>query len=442
MKILGLDTGTTTISAVVFDDEKNEVAASRTVSNDFFISTENEWEKLQDADGIVRKAQETLDELLSEYADTGVIGLTGQMHGIVYTDEKGNAVSPLFTWQDGRGNLACETDKPLYTQLKELTGRNVSSGYGLVTHIWNIKNNSVPEGAEKLCTIGDYLGMKLTGREKPVIHISNAASLGFFDAGKKVFEEDILRGLGVDTALLPEVTKDFSVLGEYRGIPVITAVGDNQASFLGSVGIKSGDILLNMGTGGQISVLSDRIFEGNGIETRPLTADKYLLVGASLCGGRAFATVERFFREYVKASCGKDEPQFSVLSSLAEKGLKQSVKEGERLKVSTLFMGTRVQPDLRGAISNISEDNLTPEAFACGVFEGMADELFEMYKVINAGTGIKAENLVASGNALRCNPALQQIFSMMFDAPLKLSPFKEEAATGAAIAGAMALNMI
>ena len=86
MKIVGLDIGTTTISAVVFDGEKKEVVKSRTVSNEFFINTENEWEKIQDADGIVQKAKGTLDELLSEYADTGVIGLTGQMHGIVYTD--------------------------------------------------------------------------------------------------------------------------------------------------------------------------------------------------------------------------------------------------------------------------------------------------------------------------------------------------------------------
>ena len=52
-------------------------------------------------------------------------------------------------------------------------------------------------------------------------------------------------------------------------------------------GLNDGCVLLNMGTGGQISVLSDKIFEDKGIETRPITEDKYLLVGASLCGGRS-----------------------------------------------------------------------------------------------------------------------------------------------------------
>lgn len=118
MRSIGLDIGTTTISAVVFDDDKIELVKSRTVDNEFFISSGKEWEKLQDADGIVRKTREVLDELLEEFGDVEAIGLTGQMHGIVYTDENGDAVSSLFTWQDGRGNLDSGAKKPLYRGLK------------------------------------------------------------------------------------------------------------------------------------------------------------------------------------------------------------------------------------------------------------------------------------------------------------------------------------
>lgn len=43
-------------------------------------------------------------------------------------------------------------------------------------------------------------------------------------------------------------------------------------------------LLVNMGTGGQISVLSGQYFSGDGIEARPFLNGKYLLAGASLCG--------------------------------------------------------------------------------------------------------------------------------------------------------------
>ncbi len=67
------------------------------------------------------------------------------------------------------------------------------------------------------------------------MHASNAASLGFFDVGESEFCQNVIRELGMDPDQLPEVTEEFQVLGEYRGIPVTVALGDNQASF-GSFG--------------------------------------------------------------------------------------------------------------------------------------------------------------------------------------------------------------
>ena len=63
--------------------------------------------KSEDADKILVKCKNILEEYLSEQEDIVSIGVTGQMHGIVYVDENGVAVSPLYTWQDGRGDLVC-----------------------------------------------------------------------------------------------------------------------------------------------------------------------------------------------------------------------------------------------------------------------------------------------------------------------------------------------
>ena len=46
MKLLGLDIGTTTVSAVVVED--GAVLSSLTLKNGSFLPTENPWEKIQD----------------------------------------------------------------------------------------------------------------------------------------------------------------------------------------------------------------------------------------------------------------------------------------------------------------------------------------------------------------------------------------------------------
>lgn len=431
MKAIGIDIGTTTISAVVLDAERKKVLESRTVENGSFLKTDHDWERIQNVSVIIDKAERLLEELLGICQDVGAIGLTGQMHGILYTDEEGHCVSPLYTWQDRRGDLPEFEGKSMTEQIKEKTGLALAAGYGLVTHLYNCQKGLVPREACSLCTVGDYLGMRLTGRRSPLMHSSNGGSLGFFDLQKGDFFRDILEETGMAMTMLPAVTEKVELLGSYRGIPVTVALGDNQASFLGSVGMREETLLLNVGTGGQISVLSDRCFEVPGIESRPFVEGKYLLVGASLCGGRAYAILERFFRSYLKEATGLEKSQYEVMARLAEKGK----KDGERMQVSTTFRGTRDCPGERGRITGLDEDNFTPEGLVYGTLEGMAGELYEMYEKIYRGTGIRASHLVASGNGVRKNRVLQEIFRELFDADLELAPYEEEAACGAAVSG-------
>ena len=113
MKTIGIDIGTTTLSGIVLektDTGKPKVLEAKTIENGSFLPTVKDWERIQDAEKIIKKGRELLDDFLDRYPDVERIGLTGQMHGIVYIDKEGNGVSPLYTWQDARGNL-CEEKK-------------------------------------------------------------------------------------------------------------------------------------------------------------------------------------------------------------------------------------------------------------------------------------------------------------------------------------------
>ncbi len=179
MKIIGIDIGTTSISIVLISLPEGTLLQAVTLPNDTFLPTAHPWERLQDPAAILTKVLPALDGLLSAYSDVAAIGLTGQMHGIVYLNNAGSPVSPLFTWQDGRGNLTdYDNGKSVCSCMDDGYGIKLATGYGLATHLYNLKKDLVPTDAASFCTIADYVGMALTGRGAPLLHISQAASLG------------------------------------------------------------------------------------------------------------------------------------------------------------------------------------------------------------------------------------------------------------------------
>lgn len=427
LKILGLDIGTTTISAVVTDAETGKILDSRTVKNDSVI----EGTKLQNPEIIIKTVFTVREELTKSYAPFTAIGVTGQMHGILYLDKNGEAVSPLYTWQDESGNKPYK-DGTFASYLTETSGHAMASGFGLVTHFVNKDENKVPENAVTLSTIHDYLVMKLTGRKTPLMHSSNAASLGCFHLTNGDFDEKALSEICIERSFLPEVCNTCRIAGnDENGVPVSVAIGDNQASVLGSVSDEN-SILVNIGTGSQVSVITDApktLSEG---ETRPLNENKFILVGAPLCGGRSFALLHKFFTECAEIFGGNKEDIYKNMDKIAELN-----PDEHTLNVDTRFCGTRKNPDIKGSVSGISENNFTPHELTRGFLYGMANELYTLFE----GFGIKGKVLVSSGNAVRKSSVLRHYLEELFGMKLSVPAHTEEASFGAAIFASVAAGI-
>ena len=217
-------------------------------------------------------------------------------------------------------------------------------------------------------------------------------------------------------------------IGHFRGsIPVYIPIGDNQASFLGATGGKTDAMLVNMGTGGQFSVYTEHFLECPGLETRPFPGG-FLLVGSSLCGGRAYALLESFLRQTAKAMTGSTPNScYDAMNTLLSSGCPEDLPT-----VVPLFQGTRQDPTLRGSITGLNTENFTPRHLIWAMLQGMTAELHDMYLRFLAAGGAPAV-LIGSGNGLRRNSHLQNCFSRMFGQKLVMSDCNEEAATGAAI---------
>ncbi len=427
MKVIGIDIGTTSVSSVVIDSEGCLQLASKTLANDTAIVGEK-WQNMQDADKIYEKCASLVKEYKDSWPDISRIGITGQMHGMLYIDENGLAVSPLTTWQDERGNQVQENGKTYVQELKEMTGYSMATGFGLTTHVYNQKNGLVPAGARYLVTIMDYVAMRLCGNTRPVTHPSNAAGFGLFDLEKCSFDYDACRRAGIDTALLPEVSTGEEFVGETDdGLAVMIPIGDNQAGILGLVQDEK-DIVINVGTSSQISMITTSLPKVRQLEYRPYVNGKYLVLGAGLCGGISFAMLNGFFRmaaEGLGYTVSKDEI-FQFMTVEAEK----AYENGGELEVCTRFRGTRENPSLRGSVDRISMTNFTPGELTLGFYKGVLTELHEAYLKMERES--EEGKLLLCGNALRNNALLRQLCKDLFQRDAVLSNQKEETATGAA----------
>ena len=412
MKAIGIDIGTTSVCGVVIDTASGAVLRSCTKNSEAFLLGCAPWEKIQSVNTILAVAIGILDDLIAD--DVAVIGVTGQMHGIVYVDEDGMAVSPLYTWQDERGNLPYRDT----TYAKHL---NSCAGYGNVTDFYNRQNGLRPAQAVTYCTIHDYFVMRLCGRKVPLIHASDAASFGCYDLAKNHFTY----------ACDAQVVADYHIAGTYKGIPVSVAIGDNQASVFSTL-VDENSILLNVGTGSQVSIVSDTPITGENIEVRPYFEGKYLVVGSALCGGRAYSLLKDFYADVLGYVSATDTDQ---VYQIMERMLAQT--DTSSLTVDTRFAGTRSDADQYGCIGGITTENFTPSQLTRGVLEGMATELLTMYRQM----GVNRGGIVGSGNGLRKNPTLVRIFEQTFNAPMQTPAHLEEAAFGAALFGLIACGV-
>lgn len=412
MKILGIDIGTTGICGLLFNTDGFKAEKVVTLPNDSFIDTDLEYEKIQNPEAILETVRKIIS-LIDEKPDS--IGLSCQMHGVMYIDCEGNSVSPLYIWQDMRGA------ELLYREsYADYLG--TYPGYGLSTVTFNQLNDLTPVNAKYICTIGDYIAIKLCGITKPLMHITNAASFGCFDLVNYRFD--------YECDLLPEITSEFDIVGNTSdGVPVTVCIGDNQAGFIGSVPTSEG-VLLNIGTGAQISYLINEYSDNETAEIRPFDGSRYLVAGCSLCGGRAFAIFEKFCREIAIAS-GSDIKSFypifdKVLTDCNNSGVTADCR----------FCGTRKNKDIKGGIFDLTENNFSYENIASAILDGMIKELYDMYD-----SDKSADCIVCCGNGIRKNPLLKKYIEKYFGVRPMSTAFSEEAAFGAALTSAVSIGV-
>jgi len=454
--IVSLDIGTSKLCALALSCESLQPVAICSEINDTEIRNlpagYHEQDPLRIRDLCLGLMQKLLNE--KKVCDNEVvgIGITGQMHGVLLSNCDLEPQTNLITWRDqrtlssGEPGYINEAVDALGTGIHQRTGCRLHSGYGGATLRWLAKNGRLSKGAVAL-TIADYVAGCLTG--VCATEGTQAASWGIFNLQEGVWDAEALNRLGITADVLPPVFSTARPLGNIRpalaqqlGLPsnvhVCRPLGDNQASIIGAAGFADDIAVLNLGTGGQISIPQNDYKFVETFETRPMPFGGFILVGASLCGGWAYTCLQKFIQTTVKEFAGtelSDEEIYSRMNSIAA----ETPEGASGISVDTRFSGTRHDPNRRGSISGIGVENFNPANLTRAFVEGMVRELTDMVST----AGIKDfTRIIASGNAVRKNALTSEVIESIFGLPCYISSGREEAALGAAYAAAIGLGLI
>jgi sedoheptulokinase len=461
-RIIGLDLGTTSLAAVLLDAERGQVLHLAQRSNDANLPSTEPTRAEQDPRRLRHLALDVLAQVASAGSPVDGLALTGQKHGLLCVDARGRPLTPLITWQDRRlaeplpgGGTSLDR---LRERLADLdwrpNGCRLQPGYGGATLFWWRYFGRLPAGTHRVCSLAHWLAGQLTG-QAPVTDPTFAASWGLYDLVRGGWNAAFVERLDLPGKLLPPVRPAGEPLAGLRpeigarlglpgGLPVYNPVGDTQAAYLGALaGHPAAEpgaaLFLNLGTGGQVC-WAVPAFElpDEAVEIRPLPPgrlagvgpERFLRVGASLCGGAAYAWLNHTVRAWL-AEFGLDVDEAAVYERL--NALAAGVDDLGDLRVRPTFLGRRGDPALRGgAIEGLSLPALDLGALARATLVGIVDELRDLYRA-HGGPALGHTHILATGGGVRHNPLLSGIIAGRFGLPVQVPACRETAALGAAL---------
>ena len=243
MNLMGIDIGTTSVKAVVFDEKLNEIHSSNI---DYTLEThgdivEFQAEKYWD---IVKKEISSLDE--KPYA----LATDTQCETLILTDDDGNPVRPAIVWLDNRATKEAEEIEAHFGRKKvyDVTGQpEITATWPACKLLWVKKNEpEVWKKTKKIFLLEDYILYKLTGKfigEKTL-----QSSTIYFDIHKGMWWDEMLDFIGVDKDMLPSLKESGEYVGDYDGIKIVTGAMDQVSGAIGAGVIKPGIVSEMTGT--------------------------------------------------------------------------------------------------------------------------------------------------------------------------------------------------
>jgi xylulokinase len=388
--------------------------------------------------------------------DLAGIGLSGQMHGSVFLDEKGRVLRPAILWNDQRTGEQSEqiTETAGGPQrMLDLVGNLPLTGYTLPKILWFKKNEAKKfSRLHKVVPPKDYVRFRMTGQY--TTDVGDASGMCLLDVRGRQWSQTLMDMLKIDRAILPDVVestvqtgvleKDAAAnLGLNPDTPVFAGSGDVMTGAVGMGVVEAGLMNANLGTGGVMAAHSDRVaIDASGKQPGRIATmchavpEAYVNFGCMLSAAGSLQWYADEFAEKSKGK-GKADQVFTNLLKQAEK-----VPAGsEGLLFLPFLNGERCpypDPDARACWIGMSR-RTTPGHLVRSLVEGVTYNMARMLEIMRSEMAINVRQVRTTGGGAR-SAFWRQLQADVYDAPVATTNSEEGAAFGAALLAGVGLG--
>lgn len=270
---IGIDSGTQSTKAVVLDLDTRKVVAEARASHTLI-----EGLPVGHMEQHPQHWTAALDSVILEVCskiekrDVKGIGVSGQQHGFVPLDEKGDVIRPAKLWCDTSTGKECE----LLT--KKIGGNKAAlkkagllflPGFTAPKILW-LKRNE-PANYKRLRHVllpHDYLNFYLTGNY--FMEYGDASGTALMDVRKRTWSKEICGAIDKNLLeFLPALSPSHEAAGTLRfdiaqkyglstDVVVSAGGGDNMMGAIGTGNVKAGVVTASFGTSGTIYAYADK----------------------------------------------------------------------------------------------------------------------------------------------------------------------------------------
>ena len=438
--ILSLDSGTTSVRAIIFDQEGRIRSVAQKEIRQIFPKPG--WVE-QDPQEIwfsqITVAVEALGRARVRPSDIAGVGITNQRETTVVWDRKtGDAVHNAIVWQDRRTAQACDKlraeghDK----EVRRRTGLLLDAYFSGTKIAWILDNvpgvRARAEAGDLLFgTVDTWIIWKLTsGQHVHVTDPSNASRTLLYNIHTGAWDKNLLKLFRIPAGMLPKVRSSSEVYGEIstslglQKVPIAGIAGDQQSALLGQMCVHPGQAKNTYGTG---------CFLLQNLGTKPITSSNRLVTSAACQMGkkREFVLEGSVFIGGAVVQWLRDGLRL-VRSAQEVNLLANSTPDNGGVYLVPAFTGLGAphwDPYARGAILGITRDT-TAAHISRAALEGVAFQVADLIDAMAADTGKRLKELRVDGGASHSE------FMMQFQADLLQIPVVRPAVTETTALGA------
>lgn len=429
MSFVGIDIGTSFIKGAVLNASALSISHIRRVAFPDPLPGLPPLYREYDPKAVLSTVQHLLGDLLVHAADCEGIVMCSQMHGLVFTTERGEPRSNLTTWQDQRVLLPHPSGQGTYfdvmrqrfspDEFRQL-GNELQPGQPLGLLFWLAEQGQLPGTGVIPTSVPDFVMANLCDA-MPCTELTNAMAHGALNLETLDWHHEVLSLLGVYDLRWPAIRQYGEVVGQLqvgsRKIPCYTPVGDYQCAMVGAL-LERGELSLNISTGSQVSLLKPRVEFGN-YQTRPFFDGRFLATITHIPAGRALNMLVKLLSELAET---QDLSLADPWPYIARKATEVGKTE---MRMNLAFFNSSCGD--HGEISRIQEAELTVGHLFHAAFQNMADNYYAC--ALQLSPDQTWRNLVFSGGLSQID-ILRQLIRDKFQKDYRLCPTSEDTLLG------------